>query len=141
MIFTIGYEGYSIQEFVSRLKSMNVSVLYDVRWLPLSRKEGFSKSSLKKYLENAGIEYQHLKELGTPKELREKLYSTGDYETFFSEYASIAAKHQELIQKIVDSNHTKNVCIMCFEHDPSKCHRSVVSRIIQRTYGQETADI
>src|SRR4051794_19801554 len=69
-IFTIGYEGTTVPEFVATLKSAGVARVIDVRALPLSRRPGFSKSPLKAALEEVGIEYLHLKALGTPPEGR-----------------------------------------------------------------------
>ena len=69
-IFTIGYEGTTVPEFIAALKQAGVERVIDVRALPLSRRPGFSKSGLKAALEEAGIEYVHLKALGTPADGR-----------------------------------------------------------------------
>src|SRR5204863_5922335 len=69
-IFTIGYEGTTVPEFIAALKAAGVERVIDVRALPLSRRPGFSKSPLRAVLEEAGIEYVHLKALGTPVEGR-----------------------------------------------------------------------
>src|SRR5438309_10731697 len=69
-IFTIGYEGATVPEFIAALKNAGVERVIDVRALPLSRRPGFSKTPLKGALEEAGIEYIHLKALGTPAEGR-----------------------------------------------------------------------
>jgi hypothetical protein len=77
--FTIGYEQSSIRRFLSLLRSREVEILVDVREIPLSRKPGFSKNHLSASLENAGIEYRHIVNLGAPKKLREKLRSGGSW--------------------------------------------------------------
>ena len=69
-IWTIGYERASSDALLAALKAAGVQVLMDVRDLPLSRRAGFSKSTLRVSLEAEGIEYVHLKGLGTPKEGR-----------------------------------------------------------------------
>src|SRR5205823_11368863 len=69
-IFTIGYEGTTVLEFIAALKGAGVERVIDVRALPLSRRPGFSKSALRAALEQAGVEYVHLKALGTPPEGR-----------------------------------------------------------------------
>src|SRR5438093_11909085 len=69
-IFTIGYEGATVGEFLDALREAGVERLIDVRALPLSRRPGFSKSPLRAALAEAGIEYVHLKALGTPAEGR-----------------------------------------------------------------------
>src|SRR5690606_3603293 len=50
-LFTVGYEGLSIDEYLNKLIKHNVSVLIDVRNNPLSRKYGFSKTQLKGLVE------------------------------------------------------------------------------------------
>ena len=69
-IFTIGYEGTTADEFVAALENAAVERVIDVRALLLSRRPGFSKTPLRGALEEAGIEYVHLKALGTPAEGR-----------------------------------------------------------------------
>src|SRR5437763_12673514 len=69
-IFTIGYEGATVGEFLDALRKAGVRRVIDVRALPLSRRPGFSKSPLGAALEEAGVEYVHLRALGTPAEGR-----------------------------------------------------------------------
>ena len=54
ILFTIGYEGVSVEKYLNTLIKNDVRVLCDVRNNPLSRKFGFSKSNLQKYLNNIG---------------------------------------------------------------------------------------
>jgi len=77
--FTIGYEQSSIRRFLSLLRSHEVEIVIDVRQIPLSRKPGFSKYHLSTTLENAGIEYHHVVNLGAPKRLRERLHNGGSW--------------------------------------------------------------
>ncbi len=70
-LFTIGYEGRDIDEFVSLLKDNGITRLIDVREIPFSRKKGFSKSRLNERLQNENIDYVHIKALGSPSEIRE----------------------------------------------------------------------
>ncbi|WP_218061767.1 DUF488 domain-containing protein [Planobispora rosea] len=63
----IGYEGCGLGEFIRRLRRENVELLIDVRLNPISRKRGFSKTALSNALADAGIVYEHMRELGNPK--------------------------------------------------------------------------
>ncbi|MBK6650144.1 MAG: DUF488 domain-containing protein [Betaproteobacteria bacterium] len=45
-LFTLGYEGLTIDAFIARLQAAQVKTVVDVRELPLSRKKGFSKTGL-----------------------------------------------------------------------------------------------
>ena len=69
-IFTIGYEGVTIEQAVATLKTAGVTLLLDIRAVPLSRRPGFSKNKLAGHLAQAGIGYLLLKTLGTPAEGR-----------------------------------------------------------------------
>ena len=129
-LFTIGYEGLKIDEFIIKLKENGVRELIDVRELPLSRKKGFSKTNLKDNLTLAHIDYWHLKEFGSPKPLRKKLYQDGDYVSFFKEYNLYLTNKEEVLEKLCDEIRKKTCCIMCFEKNPEKCHRSVLIKKI-----------
>ena len=135
-LFTIGYEGRDLEEFANRLKDFGVETLVDVRDIPLSRKKGFSKSPLSQYLQEVGIEYVHLKQLGSPKDLREKVKEDGDYKYFYKEYSDYIQSQQDTVEtlyEIVVSS--ANTCIMCYERDPYICHRLVVAEEIRKRDG------
>ena len=76
-LYTIGYEGINIDDFIKQLKTSGVSKLIDVRDIPFSRKKGFSKEVLKETLEDNNIKYFHFKPLGSPASLRSKLKEDG----------------------------------------------------------------
>ncbi len=54
VLFTIGYEGISLEEYLNRLLKNDIKVLVDVRNNPLSMKYGFSKSQLQRCCEKSG---------------------------------------------------------------------------------------
>jgi uncharacterized protein (DUF488 family) len=68
-IYTIGYEGLGPEDFLRQLRRANVSMVVDVRDVPLSRKRGFSKTALADALQAAGLEYTHVRSLGFPHAL------------------------------------------------------------------------
>lgn len=87
-LFTIGYEGASVDQLIETLQNVGVRVLADVRELPLSRKKGLSKNGLASRLTEVGIEHRHFKQLGDPKLGRDAARS-GDFakfEVIFSEH-------------------------------------------------------
>jgi len=135
-IFLTGYEKGEIDGFIQKLGMSKVTMLVDVRELPLSRKKGFSKNHLKRELNQAGIEYVHIKELGSPKKLRYELRKEGNYLTFFKKYrAYIRKKHIE-IQKLINMIRFETICIMCFERDCELCHRSLIADEIKNLQPQ-----
>lgn len=129
-IYTIGYEGLEIEEFINRLKNFNITRLIDVREIPLSRKKGFSKSVLSERLEEANIEYLHFKSLGSPSDIRDKLRTDGDYNYFFKAYSKYLANNMDAVTEIHSYIKDGINCLMCFERLPNKCHRlAVVNKI------------
>lgn len=126
-LLSVGYEGSSIDAFVEKLQAAQVTVLVDVRFTPLSRKAGFSKTRLREALEAAGITYRHARALGNPKSNREPFWS-GDVaqgrETFRAMLATDDAGLE--LGQLAELLQAERVAVMCFEADHDRCHRHVV---------------
>ncbi len=135
-LFTIGYEGDSIDGYLDRLIRHGVTLLCDVRRNPLSRKTGFSGKQLAGYCQRVGIEYRHLPELGIPGHRRRELNTPADYEALFEEYeredlpqaggaiATLAGLLEE---------HGR-IALTCFEKEPEYCHRHCVAEEMVRRH-------
>jgi uncharacterized protein (DUF488 family) len=126
-IFTIGYEGTTVPEFVAALKSAGVERVIDVRALPLSRRPGFSKSPLRAALEEAGIEYVHLKALGTPAAGRAAARA-GRHAELQRIYAGQLELPEAIAQsaQMLDLAAEKPSALLCMERDPAHCHRTLL---------------
>ncbi len=134
-LFTIGYEGDSIDGYLNRLIRNNVHLLCDVRKNPLSRKTGFSKRQLAGYCEKVGIAYRHLPELGIPGSRRRELNSREDYDALFEEYERedlpLAGNAIEELGRLLKEH--KRIALTCFEKDHECCHRHCVAEAMERT--------
>lgn len=130
-VFTIGYEGKAADDFVGDLVGSGVQVLVDVRELPISRKRGFSKKALSELVQQAGIEYVHIRALGSPSDARKKLRKSGDFESFSQEYADHLEENTEYVEELVDLIGTgRRTALMCFERDHTRCHRSLLVGVL-----------
>jgi uncharacterized protein (DUF488 family) len=134
-LFTIGYEGMAIRDFVQCLLRWKVNVVVDVRLNPISRKPFFSKTALIRELASNGIDYMHFKELGTPQSLRSALMYTGDYPKFMREYRKYAAIKVGVLNNLLSLVKSKRTALMCLEKDPEKCHRSVIAMMVKEIDG------
>lgn len=134
-LYTIGYAGFTPDQFVEALRAKRISMLLDVRMTPISRKRGFSKTALHDALDQAGISYQHMRMLGSPKELREDLNASGDYDTFFDKYRDYLMSQEEGLQQAAHLALLQSVCLMCVEQCPKECHRSVVADALSTMLG------
>jgi len=133
-IYTIGYEGLTIQSFIDRLLTEDVQILIDVRNNPLSRKPGFSKTSLRDQLQKVGVSYQHIPELGVPSALRKNLGTKSSYRSLFRYYDQrILAYNLDSIEtiKAIAKRHSR-VALMCFEADYNSCHRHMITEYLSR---------
>jgi uncharacterized protein (DUF488 family) len=126
-IYTIGYEGTTMEEFLAALKGAGVERLIDVRALPLSRRPGFSKTPLRGALEAAGIEYVHLKALGTPAEGRSAARA-GRHDDLERIYAAQLELPEAIVQgaQMLELAAEKPSALLCFEREPEHCHRSLL---------------
>ena len=113
--YTIGYEGCKLEEFVARLQEQQIKVLIDIREKPASRKRGFSKTPLREALEEAGIEYVHVKALGSPSAIRYEYKNGGDKETFFTAYRAYLKTQLAYLRTVLDAVREKTCCLMCLE--------------------------
>lgn len=131
-LFTIGYEGSSLEGYLNRLIKNGVQVLVDVRKNPLSMKFGFSKTLLKRYCESLGIQYMHFPEVGINSDQRKELKTQRDYDVLFEKYRadnlSRTTEAQVNILKILKSN--KRIALTCFEADICQCHRKHLAEAI-----------
>lgn len=135
VLYTIGYEGRNIEEFVVRLKEFGVTRLIDVREIPLSRKKGFSKTGLGQRLKDEDIEYVHYKALGSPSEIRHKLQEDWDYDYFFEAFSNYLAGRMDVVGEVYQHLSEGINCLMCFERMPEQCHRSCVATKIKEYDG------
>jgi uncharacterized protein (DUF488 family) len=129
-LFTIGYEQRSQAELVGELVAAGVSLLADVRELPLSRRKGFSKTPLAAALVEAGIAYRHDRSLGNPKPAR-NAWKRGDREAGIAGYRAQLLRASEDVAVLGDRAAEGGVCLLCVEHDPASCHRSLLAAALQ----------
>ena len=130
-LMTIGYQGASIEDFVATLRHTAIEVLVDIRDVPISRKPGFSKKLLAKRLNEVGIRYVHLRELGNPKPGRDAARQ-GKVEIFKRIFHSHLARpdSQEALSQAAEIATQNRAALLCFESDHSNCHRSIVAGLI-----------
>ncbi|MEH3039289.1 MAG: DUF488 domain-containing protein [Sphingomonas paucimobilis] len=126
-IYTIGYEAATVAEFVAALQAANVKRVIDVRALPLSRRPGFSKSPLAAELAMHGIDYVHLKALGTPKRGRDAA-KKGDVATLRAVYDEQLELPEAQAQAAIMLGLAAELpsALLCFEREPAHCHRTLL---------------
>ena len=139
---TIGYEGATQAEVIGRLKGAGVALLIDVRAVASSRRAGFSKTVLRESLAEAGIDYLHLRALGTPKAGRDAARKGR-----IAEMREIFATHmdtpeaQDALAEAATLVAERPAALLCFEADAAGCHRRVLSERLSASLGLEVVDL
>jgi uncharacterized protein (DUF488 family) len=131
-LLTVGYEDLTPALLAGALREAGVQLLVDVRAVANSRRPGFSKTRLAASRAEAGIDYLHLRGLGTPAEGRAAARA-GKHE----EMQRVFAEHLETPEAQTDLEALgervrsgRRVCLLCLEADPRHCHRTLVARAL-----------
>jgi uncharacterized protein (DUF488 family) len=140
ILYTIGYEATTMAEFIAALTRAGVTQVIDIRALPLSRRPGFSKSSLAASLAEAGIGYVHLKALGTPKRGRDAA-KKGDVATLTQVYDDQLElpEAQAAAAQMLALAAERPSALLCYERDPRHCHRRLLVEAVGE--GVEVVDL
>ena len=126
-LFTVGYEGRTLPQFVRLLKDNEIVRLVDVRERPASRKRGFSAMPLFDALRKEGITYESDRALGNPVEIRD-LWKNGSLAQGKARYRRMLRNGRRTrVELLLAHARVERVCILCYEGDPDVCHRGVIA--------------
>jgi uncharacterized protein (DUF488 family) len=139
---TIGYEAATQAAVIERLKAAGVAVLIDVRAVASSRRAGFSKTLLAASLAEAGIDYVHLRALGTPKAGRQAVRA-GRVAEMERIYEAHLAEPQAQLQlaEALDIARERPAALLCYEADARHCHRRIVAGKLTQAAPFEVEDL
>ena len=141
-LFTIGYEGATQADVIGRLKAAGVETLVDVRAIAASRRAGFSKTLLSESLRAEGIDYVHLRALGTPKAGREAARKgrVGEMRAIFADHLAEPQAQLEY-ERLKALAGERRVALLCFEADHAGCHRAVLAERLPEETGAAVIDL
>jgi len=129
---TIGYEGTNVPRFLATVQAAGVQLLVDVRAVASSRRPGFAKTALAANLATIGVDYLHLRGLGTPADGRvaARAGKHAEMHRIFREHMRTEKALGDLLtlEDLVKGD--RKVCILCFEADPAHCHRTLVAEAL-----------
>ncbi len=126
-LFTIGYEGATMSEFLATVQAAGVIQVIDVRAVANSRRPGFSKTPLRNALAEVGVDYVHLRALGTPATGREAARA-GRRVELERIYAGQLETPEAMAEgaMMLDLAADKPSALLCYERDPACCHRTLL---------------
>jgi uncharacterized protein (DUF488 family) len=129
-IYTIGHSTHPIDTFIDLLKANGIVLLADVRTMPRSRwNPQFNSEALAASLENAGIDYIHIKALGGMRKPHKDSQNMGWRNEGFRGYADYmqTPEFEQALEKLIELSKEKTTAIMCAESVPWRCHRSLIA--------------
>ena len=135
-IATIGYEGATVAGILKALEADGVKLLVDVRAVANSRRPGFAKTALAASVKSVGIEYRHLRGLGTPADGRAAARTAqhAELRRIYLAHLATPAAQDELMTLARLIRAGPRVCLLCFEADASHCHRSCITAALADTF-------
>lgn len=123
-LFTIGHSDHFAGHLISLLRLHGIEAVGDVRSHPYSQRlPQFNRETLEATLESAGMHYVFLgRELGARREEQE-CYVEGR-----ADYGLIAktAAFQEGLNRLQHGMLKMRIALLCAEHDPLACHRTIL---------------
>lgn len=134
-LFTIGYEQATQPAVLGALRDAGVELLVDVRAVAASRRPGFSKRQLAAGLDERGIDYLHLRGLGTPAAGRTAARAGrhAEMRRIFEDELRTDRAQGELAELLALVDSGRRVCLLCYERDPLHCHRNIIAeRVCER---------
>ena len=138
-LMTIGYAGASQQAVFRTLLYHDVAALIDIRETPLSRKPGMSRKGLTAAVAQYGLKYEHMRDLGTPRDIRYQRKADNDFDAFREAYTAHLATQDEAMHNLLRRALTERCCLLCYEAPASECHRwFVAERAVQMSDGALT---
>lgn len=140
---TIGYEGTTVPAFLDALQAADVQLLVDVRAVASSRRPGFSKSRLAENVRGIGVDYLHLRGLGTPSDGRAAARAGrhAEMHAIFAQHLATEQAQTELHALADLVRGGRRVCLLCFEADPAHCHRTLVADALRELADIEVHDL
>jgi len=137
VLFTVGYEGRSLEHYLNILIRNGINLLVDVRNNPVSMKPGFSKRQLERICRNLDIEYRHFPEVGIVAGLRKGLKAQDDYDELFVAYRrtilpTTLPTQREILNLL---QQYRRIALTCFEAESQRCHRRHLAEAISKLPG------
>jgi uncharacterized protein (DUF488 family) len=123
-IYTLGYEGKSIDSFFDLIVRTGIQAIVDVRANPISRKYGFARRSMAGIAAKMGVRYVHIPELGISSKARKELGSVDSYLKLFAEYEDrMLPRQTAALERASEAVSSFSAALVCRESDPDFCHR------------------
>lgn len=132
-LYTIGYSGFNIDDFILSLRNVEVNALVDVRSSPFSKMfPDYNKDKIYLSLKKNNIYYIPMSNEFGARPNNSEVYTDNQVDFIkMSESQSFLDGCSRIKEGLVHYT----ICLMCSERDPITCHRAIlISHNIKKLY-------
>lgn len=131
-LYTLGYQGLSLAEYVRILREAHVGLVLDVRDHAWSQRPEFVKSTLRNELARVGVDYVHAPFVGNPARIRKRARSAAECLRKYRAYIEAEGQAIQTLNQIITEAITSGrwVCLTCYERNSSNCHREILVELL-----------
>lgn len=140
-VYTVGYQGLSVDAFLNLLISRGITHLVDTRFTPQSRVYGYHATTLQRLCGYVDISYKSEPMLGVPKLVRARFLRSRNHAKFAEDYARILNDNPDRVRESARLVATNPTAVMCYERDVHDCHRSMLARSLAGATDLETVEL
>ncbi len=141
-VYTIGYEGRTLDGFLDCLLKSGIETLIDVRSNPISRKYGFVGNALRLLTAKIGVRYVHMSDLGISSELRKDIVAPGARQRLLDHYeCEMLPGRGESVRQVSQLLTDGASALMCFEAHSQDCHRGRLAKRLVAITGLPLVDL
>ena len=155
-VVTIGVYGWTVDEWLEALRSADTRLVLDVRQRRGVRGSAYSWANaqrLEAAVAEAGISYEHRKELAPTTALRQLQYREDDRvgvgkrsrvglaPEYVERYTREILRQVDLRPIVEGLPAEGSSALMCVERDPEACHRSLVAARLASEFGLPVTDL
>ncbi|TMM02936.1 MAG: DUF488 domain-containing protein [Actinobacteria bacterium] len=131
-LLTVGHSTHPLDAFLALVSGAGVEVVADVRRHPGSRRHPhFASEALADALRAAGLEYEHLPELGGRRSVAPDSPNDGWEVAAFRGYADHLRTREFAAgrARLVELASARRAAVMCAEAQPWRCHRRLIADV------------
>ena len=140
-VYTVGYQGLSIDAFLNLLISRGITYLVDSRFTPASRVYGYHATTLRRLCGYVGIGYQPEPMLGVAKLERAQFLQSRNHTKFAEDYERVLNDNHDRVRETARLVATNPAAVMCYERDVRDCHRSILAQELAAISGLDTVEL
>ena len=142
-VYTIGFAGKSLEQFIALLREAEVTRLIDVRLRPSSQLSGFARGGDLQYVleQYEHIEYVHAADLAPTDAILDGVRKSKDWDAYLAQFTALMAERDMVAELHRLAGAHERVALLCSEAKATTCHRGVLAAAYAKAHRAEVVDL